>query len=175
MDDAKFCISCGADLRKQQEEADSVAPVAQESTAAMEDTVEEADNSTVSIDENIQKAEEAANEAASDMSHIADEALGAETAEETVEETVQPDYNVGGGYVGFAIASLVCGCLSILCCIGACAAWPLPIAAIALGVIAVVRDYDGRGFAIAGIVSGSVGFILEVIMLVVYMRSDAFM
>ncbi len=65
---------------------------------------------------------------------------------------------------GLAIASLVCGIVSI---IGFCCCIPVGIicgiAAIVCGVISRVKNMNGAGMAIAGIVTGAVGFVGTVI------------
>ena len=72
---------------------------------------------------------------------------------------------VSGGNIGVAIASVVCGILSLLCC---CLTWfsfLLAAAAIALGIITIVKKYDGKGMAIAGIVTGGIGLLIFIISL----------
>lgn len=66
----------------------------------------------------------------------------------------------GGGNIGVAIASMVCGIISIPCCCLWLFSVVLAIAAIALGIIVISQKYDGKGMAIAGIVTGGVGFLL---------------
>ncbi len=67
---------------------------------------------------------------------------------------------------GLAIASLVCGVLSFLCC-----SVLTGIPAIVLGIMAMMKEksdparYGGKGMAIAGIVLGSV----SILILIVYM------
>lgn len=68
--------------------------------------------------------------------------------------------------MGIAIASLVCGILSILCCCLTCFSVVLSIAAIVLGIITLVNKYDGKGMAIAGIATGGVGILLVAIFLI---------
>ncbi len=66
-----------------------------------------------------------------------------------------------GGKIGFSIASLVCGILSItICCTTGIFGLILAVAAIALGIIALYNKYDGKGMAIAGIITGGIGFII---------------
>ena len=77
--------------------------------------------------------------------------------------TYDSNYAVGGGSIGFAIAALTCGCLSILCCCAGCLSSPLSIAAIVCGTITIKKDYDGRGMALAGIITGGIGLLLQVI------------
>ena len=66
---------------------------------------------------------------------------------------------------GMAIASMVCGILSIvLCCV-----WYisiiLSIVAITLGIINMIKKYGGKGMAIAGIITGSFGVVLSILMM----------
>lgn len=64
------------------------------------------------------------------------------------------------GNIGVAIASMVCGIISIPCCCLWLFSVILAIAAIALGMIVISQKYAGKGMAIAGIVTGGVGFLL---------------
>lgn len=73
----------------------------------------------------------------------------------------------GGGNIGFAIASLVCGILSLLCCCLDLFSPILAIAAIVLGVITLCFKYDGRGMAIAGISTGGVALVFRIIILII--------
>ncbi|MBR6487254.1 MAG: DUF4190 domain-containing protein, partial [Lachnospiraceae bacterium] len=116
--------------------------------------------------------------AASDLSGTAEEAIHNETSSGFYEntDTSYTEYtgdDEGGGNIGFAIASMVCGCLSILCCFGTCVSWVLSIVAIVLGIITITKKYDGRGFAIAGIVTAGVGIILSIIMTVAIVTTGA--
>ena len=71
---------------------------------------------------------------------------------------------------GLAIASMICGILSIPTCFCSCFApglnSPLAIAALVLGIIGMSKIrgapqmYKGGGMAITGIVTGSIGIIL---------------
>lgn len=75
---------------------------------------------------------------------------------------VTPDTNGNGG---FAIASMVCGIISIVCC---CLTWfslILGIVAVVLGIIAINNKYDGKGMAIAGIITGGIGIFIWLIVL----------
>ncbi len=73
----------------------------------------------------------------------------------------------GGGNIGFAIASLVCGIISLLCCCLGLFSAVLAIAAIVLGIITLCFKYDGKGMAIAGIATGGVAIVIVVISLVI--------
>jgi len=73
---------------------------------------------------------------------------------------------VSGGNIGFSIASMVCGILSILCC----CAWYLSIilagVAIVFGILSLKKNADGRNMAIAGLITGGIGAVLSIIVLV---------
>lgn len=77
------------------------------------------------------------------------------------------------GCIGISIASLVCGILSLVCCCVYTVGILLAIAAIVLGIISLVKKFDGRGMAIAGIATGSIGIVL-IILVVVLAASTAF-
>lgn len=68
----------------------------------------------------------------------------------------------GGGNIGFAIASLVCGIISLLCCCLGLFSAVLAIAAIVLGIITLCFKYDGKGMAIAGIATGGVAIVIVI-------------
>ena len=72
-----------------------------------------------------------------------------------------------GQSTGFAIASMICGILSILCC---CTGWfglILSIVAIVFGVLTIKNEYGGKGMAMAGIITGGIGVLMFVLILVV--------
>ena len=72
----------------------------------------------------------------------------------------------GNGSKVFAIISLVCGILSVLCC---CTGWMglvLSIAAIVLGILSINKQEDAKGMAIAGIVCGAVGVLLGLVIVI---------
>lgn len=69
------------------------------------------------------------------------------------------------GNKGFAIASLVCGILAVICCCFTCFSVVLAIAAIALGIVTLACKYDGKGMAIAGIIMGGFGIIIFISMI----------
>lgn len=76
-----------------------------------------------------------------------------------------PEYNSGnqgGGNIGFAIASLVCGIISLLCCCMTLFSAVLAVAAVVLGVITLCFKYDGKGLAIAGIITGGIGLVIVI-------------
>ena len=105
-------------------------------------------------------------------------------------QSYQNPYNapMGGGYapvkpkkplIGIAITSMILGILSILCCCYSFA--PLlkfvpitfAIASIIFGVIALVKDYAGKGMAIAGVICAGIYIVLVIIFYVMYFSGVA--
>lgn len=76
------------------------------------------------------------------------------------------------GYKGVAIASLICGIVALLCCpiscVSCCGGFNIlvAIAAVVLGIIALVKKFTGKGLAIAGIVCGGIAVVGIIIMLI---------
>ena len=79
-----------------------------------------------------------------------------------------------GGYIGVSIASLVCGILAIICCCATTFSVLLSIAAIVLGIITIVKKYDGKGMAIAGIATGGVAVVLTIFAFVSMFATGAY-
>ena len=70
----------------------------------------------------------------------------------------------GGGQTGLAIASLICGIVSVLCCCFTCCLnWIPAAAAVVCGIITLVQHRDGKGMAITGLVLGVAGLLLGVV------------
>lgn len=78
----------------------------------------------------------------------------------------------GGGNIGVSIASLVCGILSILCCCATYFSLILAIAAIVLGILSIVKKYDGMGMAIAGIAVGGVAIVIDIMFFLIAASSS---
>jgi len=74
--------------------------------------------------------------------------------------------STGNGNQGFAIASMVCGIISILCCCCSGLGFITAVAALVLGIIAVNKQYDGKGMAIAGIVCGGIGLLIFILAMI---------
>lgn len=79
-----------------------------------------------------------------------------------------------GGYIGVSIASLVCGIFAIICCCATTFSLVLSIAAIVLGIISIVKKYDGKGMAIAGIATGGVAIVLTILAFVSLFATGAY-
>ncbi|WP_294640948.1 DUF4190 domain-containing protein [Rothia mucilaginosa] len=92
-----------------------------------------------------------------------------------------PAYNMQGGYPGYqpkpgsglAIASLICGILGVLTGIFIFSGLSLGLAGIVLGIVALVKvkngTASGKGMAIGGIVTGALGMIVAVVVLILGM------
>lgn len=67
---------------------------------------------------------------------------------------------------GFAIAGLVCGILSIVCCCGWYISGILGIVGLVFSVIVLIKNLPGRSLAIAGVICAGIGFVLSVAMMI---------
>ncbi len=84
---------------------------------------------------------------------------------EKIDSSNQNEIKQEGGKIGFSIASLVCGILSIIFCCSDIFGFILAVAAVVLGIIVLRNKYDGKGMAIAGIITGGIGFLISGILL----------
>lgn len=73
---------------------------------------------------------------------------------------------------GFAIAGMVCGILSIVCCCAWYISGILGILGLIFSIIVLVRKLPGRGLAIAGVICASIGLILAIGLLVFALSVD---
>ena len=73
---------------------------------------------------------------------------------------------------GFAIAGMVCGILSIVCCCAWYISGILGILGLVFSIMVLVKKMPGRGLAIAGVICASVGIILAVALLVFALSVD---
>ena len=65
---------------------------------------------------------------------------------------------------GFAIASLVLGILSLVCCCFWYVSGIFAVIGLAFSIIVLVKHKPGRGMAIAGLICSAIGLIIAVIM-----------
>lgn len=71
------------------------------------------------------------------------------------------------GSAGLSIASMVLGiCSIVLCCLGYLAII-MAIIGLVLGIVSLKGQKPGRGMAIAGIVTSSIGLVLLVVLLII--------
>lgn len=171
----RFCSNCGEKLEEKKEEAvvsedtvqDTAAPGNDEEISAT--TYEQVEGEVVSGGAfSSQDTEATGTYKPQEEIHINYERAAGDPvpAQATAKE--------GKGNIGFAIASLICGILSILCCCLVWLALVFGVAGIVLGVITLTQKYEGKGMAIAGIITGGVGLLLFLIVLLVVGSTDAF-
>ena len=77
------------------------------------------------------------------------------------------NYASSNGNIGFAIASMVCGILSLICCCFSLFSLVLGVAAVVLGIVCLSGKYEGKGMAIAGIITGGLGIFIWVIFILI--------
>jgi hypothetical protein len=82
-----------------------------------------------------------------------------------------PSHGPGAGQPsGLAIASMVCGIVSLACCCAGPFRWPLAIAAIVMGVVSLSSSESepartaSRPYAIAGVATAAVGLLMGVLL-----------
>lgn len=73
---------------------------------------------------------------------------------------------------GFAIAGMVCGILSIVCCCAWYISGILGILGLVFSIMVLVKKMPGRGLAIAGIICAAIGLILAIGLLVFALSVD---
>lgn len=73
---------------------------------------------------------------------------------------------------GFAIAGMVCGILSIVCCCAWYISGILGILGLVFSIMVLVKKLPGRSLAIAGIICASIGLILAIALLVFALSVD---
>lgn len=162
-DDSKFCSNCGNNLEQTSSgvfSGESAEPVYEKITDAEEVKPEAIPSYQEEIKINYGPEESATdkrNDSADGNANVYSTASQTQYYSTDLNETKQ-----GGGNIGFAIASLVCGILSLVCCCLSLFSGVLAIAAVVLGIITLCFKYDGKGMAIAGIVTGGIGFLFVI-------------
>lgn len=159
-DGVKFCVECGAKI---------------------EEVVEATTGSEVTASEPERVDAEIVDDGAPRMSFDGDEeATASQTgpAERVQDSSETRGHSSEGGTfsgvgansqgpIGYSIASLVCGILSILCCCCGFFGFVLSAAAIGLGIFSLNKNCEGKGFAIAGIACGGTGLLFMIIGVIV--------
>lgn len=169
---SKFCRNCGAKLQAagqgQEQQADGVFS-SNETTPVYEkitDAEEQKPAPILSQDEikinSYSGSESQSNNTGSNTNPYYDAQSSQYYNSSSLEEPKQ-----GGGNIGFSIASLVCGILSLLCCCLPLFSGVLAVAAVVLGIITLCAKFDGKGMAIAGIITGGIGFLIVISIFVI--------
>lgn len=154
---SKFCVSCGTKLGA------APAPAAEPEVVKAEPIVEESVVEPVVEESVVTQPETPVVEADTTNTYTQPVTTAqVQPQQQYYSAEVLPEDN---GNHGVAIAALVCGIVSIVCCpIGCCGCFGgfnilVAIAAIVLGIIAIVKKFGNKGMAIAGIVCGGVAII----------------
>lgn len=171
----KFCSSCGAKLEQSvpAEETPMVETPVMDALAAdaAAETVYSGETTPYSSDVSYGNTTYATEAPATEEIQINYSQDNGSFSGNTYE--AQPQYYTAepmpqkNGNKGFAIASLVCGILAVICCCFSCVSLVLAIAAVALGIVTLACKYDGKGMAIAGIVMGGLGILMFVGMIII--------
>jgi ABC-type dipeptide/oligopeptide/nickel transport system permease component len=67
---------------------------------------------------------------------------------------------------GLGIASMVCGIVAVVFCWTIYLSIICGIVALVLGIIALVKKAEGKGMPIAGVVTGAIGLVISVVILI---------
>lgn len=163
---SKFCSNCGTKLESALSQSDEQ-PVQTEGVFSGEETKPVYEKITDAEEEKPTPIPQSEEKQSYDNADQFRSNSYYETPPTQYYSTEQNESKQGGGNIGFAIASLVCGILSLLCfCLTLFSAM-LAIAAIVLGIITLCFKYDGKGMAIAGIITGGIGMVVVVFSLIV--------
>lgn len=73
---------------------------------------------------------------------------------------------------GFAIAGMICGILSIICCCAWYISGILGMLGLVFSIMVLVRNLPGKGLAIAGVICAAIGLILAIGLLVFALSLD---
>lgn len=85
-----------------------------------------------------------------------------------------PSYNLQEKPKGFAIASLILGIGSLFtCCCTGFISFFAGVAGLILGIVSLKRNEDGKGMAIAGIVLSSIGIVLSIFIIILFIAGMA--
>lgn len=174
----KFCSNCGAKMEEGPfaEAAEAAETEAVEPVVADDATVTEGENSVLEsvllqeepvIIDSAPETEELPPERETILQPVTNPVY-VEVPSQTVQTMAEPGTKAptGNGSPGFAIASMILGILSLLCCCVSAFSLICAIVAIILGIVGIYNKYDGKGMAIAGIVMGSISLVVFVIIIV---------
>lgn len=161
LSEAKFCSSCGAKLEKTEETSgqEGLFTGGQEQPVYEKVEGETVDEGTYSFQQEIPIQYEAEEQSSGTAS--------SQPVQSQYYSSASSQTEAGNGNIGLAVGSMVCGILSIICCCFGFFSLVLSIAAIVLGIISINGKYDGRGMAIAGIITGGIGALVFVGTLVI--------
>ena len=165
---SKFCSNCGSKLAVAEPVVEAVTDEIKVETPVMDALAADAAESVYTAETTPYSSEVPVTEAPAEEIQINYSQDNGSFSGNTYEAqpqyyTAEPVVAEKKGGKGFAIASMICGILSVVCCCLGCVSLVLAIAAVALGIVTLACKYDGKGMAIAGIVLGGLGVIFFLI------------
>lgn len=172
---AKFCVFCGSKVNipgAQQTEPVVEAAAEPSVEAAVEPSVEPAAEPVVEVTETVESTATEQTKAveqttAVNNTYSQNVAQNVATTTTGAQQYYYTENSVtDNGYKGVAIASLICGIVSLLCCCCGGFNFLVAIAAVVLGIVALVKKFSGKGMAIAGIVCGGIAVLLTLIVMI---------
>lgn len=167
-DTFKFCSNCGAKLEKSQEDVSAYGkedPVF--SGERVQPALEKVEVEIVSKGTKSSEDEININYGAEEGNYSSGSFDSSSSRYYSSNNGASANYEQSNGNIGFSIASMVCGILSLLCCCFSLFSLVLGIAAIVLGIVCLSGKYEGKGMAVAGIVTGGIGISIWVIFMLV--------
>lgn len=184
---AKFCSNCGAKLEQPAAAADTASTnvyadglFSGESTTSSYERITDAEEikpegsaaqEEIKINYGYSQSDYSQNDYSQNSNTYNSDPVYSYSSNQNQYYSAEDTGKVTGGNIGVSIASLVCGIFSIICCCATYFALVLAIAAIVLGIIAIVKKYDGQGMAIAGIATGGVGVVIAIFTIIIALTS----
>lgn len=167
-DTFKFCSNCGAKLEKAKEDVPAYGkddPVFSAEQAAP--VYEKVEAEIVNEEKKPVQDEIQINYGADEGTYSSGGYESSQSRYYSSNNASEVNYASSNGNIGFAIASMVCGILSLICCCFSLFSLVLGVAAVVLGIVCLSGKYEGKGMAIAGIVTGGIGIFIWVIFILI--------
>lgn len=167
-DTFKFCSNCGAKLEKIQDDT----PIYGKEDSVLNGNTEQAafekvEAEIVSEGQKMSEDEININYGTEEGTYSSGSFDSGSSRYYSSNNNVNTAYEQSNGNIGFAIASMVCGILSLICCCFSLFSLVLGIAAVVLGIVSLSGKYEGKGMAIAGIITGGIGIFIWVIFMLI--------
>lgn len=187
LNDAKFCTNCGAKVEEISAEvvtADSAASAAPVVNETVSESTSEMVNSEVNTSTSQAETSQQTVYTERVDGQIVDEGRHFDSANQSYSQNVNQSatqgYGAGSqtassagpapsaptGPKGFAIASLICGIVSLLCCCCSPIAIITAGVAVGLGIYVITTGLPGKEMAIAGIICGGIGLFIFLISMI---------
>ncbi len=152
-DDNKFCTACGASVEQMKEAVETTPETAPVETEAAEETPV-AEETPAVAEETVETAPVA--------DAVPNTYVQSPAAEAPLPVYQEPEVKGGSG---LAIASMICGIVSLCCC---CCIIPwfgltIPAAALVLAIISLVKGRRGKGMAITGLITGGLALLIAIV------------